>query len=713
MFFTYAYLLRVPVVGGMIVAGFAPFALIKGSQFTTLLEGLFDLDFTRVALVAFLTLVAASACAIASELVLRYGGNRFYVKPLPSSLRQPLFRLFELPIDRLSAINAAVYFLCASVMLVGLAYGANHAADIGRIGGVGVGILGFFAALTLMIYVWANSPPALARYLGSIFRWTPDGYVQTPEFKEMTLNDMQKRSVAIQPKHRDNPLLLPGHGFAAVATGFTLVLYAILGFAKWWYLSSSGSHPVIPTLACILLLITLVVYLFAGIAFLLDRFRIPFVAPLILIFLASADWPQSDHYFEVISRQDTEQVSPAAVLRQGSGSTAVVVAASGGGIQAAAWTAAVLTRLHMEMPGDFARRVRAISSVSGGSVGTMYFVDAYRGGSVDARTVKEQVFDPSATSSLDDIAWGVVYPDLIRLFAPFFNLKDRGWAAENAWGRFGNVKKGLSSWRSPTRDGLLPAVIFNATVAETGSRFVLSTTDLKKSLRGRRSFYELYPKLDVPVVTAARLSASFPYVSPAARARNSDKDPLPAGTGFHFVDGGYYDNFGISSIADWLLEAMPEKKSKMTRILLIQIRGPIGAEDPRPRGKRRGFFYQAGVPPATVVHTRTTGQISHNNAELKLLCEVAASRGVSLETALFQFPAQDTPLSWHLTSDETNAVWNAYDRCKTDKCTPAEDAIRVARNKVKNFLAGSLQLEGCQQFEEPPKPAPAPGDVAS
>ena len=95
MFFTYAYLLRIPIVGGIILAGFAPFALTKGSQFArTLLEGLFDLDFGRVALVTLLTLLAATACTIASELVLRYGSNRFYVSPLPNSLKQPLFYLF-------------------------------------------------------------------------------------------------------------------------------------------------------------------------------------------------------------------------------------------------------------------------------------------------------------------------------------------------------------------------------------------------------------------------------------------------------------------------------------------------------------------------------------------------------------------------------------------------------------------------------------------
>jgi hypothetical protein len=53
----------------------------------------------------------------------------------------------------------------------------------------------------------------------------------------------------------------------------------------------------------------------------------------------------------------------------------VVVAASGGGITASLWTARVLTALQGEVGTDFTRSIRLISSVSGGSVGTMYFLD--------------------------------------------------------------------------------------------------------------------------------------------------------------------------------------------------------------------------------------------------------------------------------------------------------------------------------------------------
>lgn len=54
----------------------------------------------------------------------------------------------------------------------------------------------------------------------------------------------------------------------------------------------------------------------------------------------------------------------------------------------------------------------------------------------------------------------------------------------------------------------------------------------------------------ISVATAARLSATFPYVSSAAR--------IPAEFApyaFHFVDGGYFDNDGTSSVIEFLMHA--------------------------------------------------------------------------------------------------------------------------------------------------------------
>ncbi|NCR41953.1 MAG: hypothetical protein GPJ21_20255 [Microcystis aeruginosa W13-11] len=54
-----------------------------------------------------------------------------------------------------------------------------------------------------------------------------------------------------------------------------------------------------------------------------------------------------------------------------------MVAASGGGIQAAGWTVQVLNGLQEELGYSFTQAIGLINSVSGGYVGTMFFLDQF------------------------------------------------------------------------------------------------------------------------------------------------------------------------------------------------------------------------------------------------------------------------------------------------------------------------------------------------
>jgi hypothetical protein len=405
----------------------------------------------------------------------------------------------------------------------------------------------------------------------------------------------------------------------------------------------------------------------------------------------------------------------------------IVVATSGGGIQAAAWTAQVLTGLEQERPGRFGRQVRLISSVSGGSVGAMYFAGAYRDdGSLDEEGLRN-VVDQAMHSSLDAVAWGLVYPDLLRLLCPpcvsyFLHDVDRGQSLEEAWLRADKLSEAslsqatLARWREDAMMRRRPAMIFNATITDTGERLLLATSAPSESSQnddgagsgGSRNFADLYPKHDIRIVTAARLSATFPYASPAARAKPAPGAELD-GQPFHIVDGGYYDNYGISSLAQWLNEALPEGSS-IKRALILQIRAfPVGdrnkqsgkqtATQPGNKDKQlaahRGWFYESFAPISTLLNVRTAGQFAHNQVELGLLRQVLNNRCVIVETADFEFKGSDKgsgtdspckdvdkvsepPLSWRLTKrqqDEVRAEWERVKDCAEAK-------------KVKQFLDG-------------------------
>src|SRR5207244_3463717 len=150
---------------------------------------------------------------------------------------------------------------------------------------------------------------------------------------------------------------------------------------------------------------------------------------------------------------------------------------------------------------------------------------------------------------LDDVAWGIVYPDLMGLVFPPIRvwLGDRGRALETAWTRtrrpdLNSAGALLAQWRDQVWSAQRPANIFNATIVDTGDRLALGTSRIGWHFGkfGLRNYEDLYPGRDVQVVTAARLAASFTYISPAARADRGDP--------YHVVDGGYYDDYGMTTL---------------------------------------------------------------------------------------------------------------------------------------------------------------------
>jgi hypothetical protein len=483
----------------------------------------------------------------------------------------------------------------------------------------------------------------------------------------------------------------------------SLALASLIAYAVMWYIKtrSFGSYPIFPTLALLLLLGILTGWVFSGITFFLDRYRVPVVIPFALYAAFTSSFPQSDHYYNALSRKiENTPFPPQKVIASKSGPT-IVVAATGGGIQAAAWTARVLRQLQakaQDQKVDFESSVRLISAVSGGSVGTMYFVNAYMPpsgepcGSQVSTIESDCVIRASEASSLDEVTSALVYEDLTLNLLPFVKgisfdpprlvsgpgiLNDRGNALENAFKRVHGVDAPLLRWKKDAIDGHRPAVIFNATMVETGERLLLSTTDLDdqgvcKGLnmdgymqllaqardKGRVDFHRLYCISDVSVATAVRLSATFPVVSPAARILEDDVH-WPAD---HVVDGGYADNYGVTSLVEWLDEGL-KAPGFSGDVMVIEIRaGAAGVAEPP--GHEKGFLFETLHPATTLLHVRDTGQYSHDQLELSLLKQRYDKHVCS---AVFQYVppldrglARPEPLSWHLTTSDKNDLRDAW-----------------------------------------------------
>lgn len=118
----------------------------------------------------------------------------------------------------------------------------------------------------------------------------------------------------------------------------------------------------------------------------------------------------------------------------------------------------------------------------------------------------------------------------------------------------------------PAQNNSLPAFTMNTTSVEEGNRFLLANYRVPQyqldatSGAPARSFLGTFgaggSTADLPLITAAQLSATFPFVSSATRAPH-----MIAASSPHFVDGGYYDNDGTVSAIEFLRYALAPSQS--------------------------------------------------------------------------------------------------------------------------------------------------------
>lgn len=598
----YLYLLRVQILGAAFLIVFPILALLPSLLSYPLLHGIFDVAPGDLRWAAMQLFILAGALIVISRTVFSRGPARFGIPPA-SPLAQFLFAVF---------CGASTLALLVPLFLHGRGSTSDRliAAATGLAAGavsVAIGV-----ALGRRAAMWAT-------------RW------------------MSKLASHFGPGYREADDVAPEHVLAA--------LYWLV-FLAFYLLSAIGIRQP-STISSILDLLFVVVYFLAGAAFFFDRWRIPFLIPVSALPVVFSYFANADSFFTA-KPSPVQPVEPYQVLHGNASDTAVIVCAQGGGIQAAAWTAQVLTSLDEQLNMKFAPNVRLISGVSGGALGAMYVLAGYKDGNLNNH---ESIRGAAEATSLEAIAHALVYRDIPRILFPFgTSLRDRGVSAENVWGKHPAAPKVLlGAWRREAAEGKRPAMIFNSMIAETGERFAIGTVDLPGSQPGRRQFYEYFPGFDLSPVTAARLAASFPYISPAARLRATGV------SGHHFVDGGYFDNYGIVSAIDFLLAAT-SKPGSVKRILLVEI---LAFQDAAPKGVNqslRGWVYQLLAPPQALLAMKEAAQRSRNLSDLRLLEEVLRSRNLDWKHVTFRFDAPGAPLSWHLTEAERQGVRDMWSR---------------------------------------------------
>ncbi len=301
----------------------------------------------------------------------------------------------------------------------------------------------------------------------------------------------------------------------------------------------------------------------------------------------------------------------------------VIVTVSGGGIRASVWTSVVLGKLEEVLGADFPYHIRLITGASGGMVGGSYYAtslappttEVLRGEESDfsalhGMSADEQV-DQMASDQLDAVAGRLVFADLISPLNPYLQKGDRGKTLEQTWirrtggERHSPLARTLQSYAIDERLGWRPSMVYTPMMVEDGRRLLVSNLDLAFATRNvgglliepssRKidrpafqeadldqsiheeddvfslsavEFFRLFPEAhNFRVTTGVRMSASFPWVSPAVS--------LPTLPPRRVVDAGYYDNYGVNIAALWLAKMRPWIKANTSGVIVVQIRDHV------------------------------------------------------------------------------------------------------------------------------------------
>jgi len=371
----------------------------------------------------------------------------------------------------------------------------------------------------------------------------------------------------------------------------------------------------------------------------------------------------------------------------------VIVAADGGGIRAAYWTAIVLGELEDRStanPVPFSRHVFAISGVSGGSLGAATFaaIAAQRLVLPPPSPARSWVQEADAVLGRDFLSptmANALFPDLLQRFVPVPLFDDRAISLEQSWERAWGAAhvQGRSAFSAPFHSlwvvspHSVPLLFLNGTVVESGQRSIMdplataphADEPFSSTLRAGQVL-----GTQLPLSTAVLLSARFTYVSPAGLLGTGGPD---RNARQRIVDGGYFDNSG-GVTAQEIMRAISTAHRERTRaapatrpmrLILIHIRN----SPPNPRPAR---FTTSVLPEGYVwlsetlspVHALLNTGPARAGQIMSYLNGSAGSDELTFYDIKLYRDRTDLPLGWALSCAVQQEMERQLTDCGADDC---------------------------------------------
>lgn len=354
----------------------------------------------------------------------------------------------------------------------------------------------------------------------------------------------------------------------------------------------------------------------------------------------------------------------------------VFINVSGGGLRSGTFVMNTLQKLDSAVGGKLMNHTMLISGASGGMLAASYYRELYRQKQKDSSlllynsiytgNIAEDLLNPLFSSM---VARDIFSPAQKFTVGKYKYVKDRGYAFEQKLNRNSAEILGhqLHEYAADEKRADIPLMIFNSTISRDGRKMMICSQPISFMMKpllpanegtagpDAVDFAALFAKqdpLNLRLLTALRMNASFPYVLPNVW--------LPSNPVIDVMDAGLRDNCGqettlrfIENFSDWL-------KANTSKIIILQIQDR----------QQDNWQQPLGTGSITDILTKPATMLQHNWYKLQAFSEtdqysyLQNSFGDTLQRISFMYAPENeekgAALNFHLTAREKVAVREAF-----------------------------------------------------
>lgn len=355
----------------------------------------------------------------------------------------------------------------------------------------------------------------------------------------------------------------------------------------------------------------------------------------------------------------------------------VFLCVSGGGQRAALWAVNAMLKADSVLNGSLMDQTFMITGASGGVIGAAYYREvALQNPAISLSKGKDELLVNMGKDNLNPVIFGLLVNDL------FFKLRtheyagrnysvDRGYVFEqNLNKNLGNtLDKKLSDYKALEEAAKTPTLIMSPTIANDGRKLYLSTQPVSfmtvsseilgekpSKIRGVdfQTFFKANEPEDLSFLSALRMSASFPYITPNIS--------LPSEPRLEIMDAGISDNFGVSDAVRFISAFKEWIEDHTAGVLFLVVRDTKSNEPVEPL-QNPSVIDRITYPIASVYNNLTNMQDINNDIRLEQMhawfdgeidvVEIAYDSHIKNEKVS---EIDRASLSWHLTTKEKQHI---------------------------------------------------------